>query len=105
MDSDLVGLNSERNLHIIRPPKGRGEASKPKVSLPRLPRVFQVVDSMRADLHAGSVMVQPFFSASPTTPSTRAEARVEQVVACCAARRPLPAGGRVHRCPRPPFSD
>src|SRR6516225_11628691 len=47
----------------------------------------------------------PWFSPSSaaprTTPPNRAGARFEQVVACCAPRRPLLPRGRVHRDPDP----
>ena len=53
----------------------------------------------------------PWFSLSSsaprptrTTPSSRAGARFEQVVACCAPRRPLLAVGRVCRCPNLSFA-
>ena len=45
----------------------------------------------------------PSASAPRTTPPSQAGAGFEQAVACCAARRPLLARGRVRKSPHPSF--
>src|SRR6516225_12075692 len=86
-------------------PQVLGEyGSKPQVSLPR--RLPAVCSGYRHHALHISAREAPWFSLSSsaprptrTTPSSQAGARIEQVVACCAPRRPLLAVGRVCRGP------